>query len=95
MRGRDAVAGFGAGLGLLINNYQQCGSALGGGLGQGKYIFGWLLFNHTLSTLFRSRMRAGRDGGFWMRCSINRTLSMLAAGRSFLLLGPLGAVIFI
>ena len=62
MGGRDAVAGFGAGLGSLINNYQQCGSALGGGLGQGKNIFGWLLFNHTLSTLFGISTGAGQDG---------------------------------
>ena len=90
MGGRDAGAGFGAGLGSLINNYQQCGSALGGGLGQEKiYLGGYYLITpyRPFSAFERGQDRTDCVRGLWMTCSINRTISILAAGRSFLLLG--------
>jgi hypothetical protein len=71
---------------------------VGGGFLAGNFIFGLLLFNYTLCTLFRMQMGAGRDGlrrgslDDVLTVSINRRLSIMAVGGSFLLLGSLSAV---
>ena len=71
--------------------------ALGADWGGEKIYLG----SYDLITPYRpfSACQRGRDrmdciGGLWMTCSINRTMSILAAGCPFLLLGPLGGVIW-
>ena len=68
-RGGDGEQGLGA----PVNNHQQCRKqpsqgahlllgGLGGGLGQGKFIFGGIAPNYNYYTHLRTAAGAGRDG---------------------------------
>ena len=72
-RGQIGRAGLLGGLGAPVNNHQQCRKqhswgarsllgGLGGGLGRGKIIFGYLEYNYNYYIHLHASVGAGRDG---------------------------------